>query len=1015
MKLYKLIFLFLIISGLVIKAQPNLEKLKRQAILHMSAERYGEAVDLLNKYVTSKARDAEGYNLRGLCFEKREFYQNAVLDFRRAVRLEPDNQEFNQNLQRARTTWDQILFKRIEGYKREIAINPSNPVNYLGVGLSYRWLEDWAKAEVWYDKYLSRDPDASPDEIIRYTEILSHTGSISKGEKKLAKWVKKHPEDWRLWSRYGYFTMWLGKYENAKKAFNNALEYKPFFKEAQDGLDLAEKKGYLTAYRPRSFEREYPIDRFYRILKKEPENSKLRYKLAEHLIRENRLEEAHQQLSRLQDEYGDSEKFTTLLDSVENVRDSLYQTQVEYYKSILTENPTDKEAIKKLARNYSRLYMFDEAIEVLVNYTENHSSGDDEDVKYMLARYAAWNYEWDIARQYSAEILEKDPENSLYQILRAQINVWTVQDLDESRELLEAILENNSENIQAVLTLVSVLVWQKEFESAREYLDKVKKIDPSSPELEAAESNYAIHLSAYEELQIVQLKVEAAELSKQGDCIAAVEKYDEYLSKITGPNREEQLEYADFNICAENYEKALDIYNNLLKENFEDFDVKLRRAKVYYWMQDTLAVLEEFAILYKEEPGNYEVEMFLGHSYLLNKEYENAIEMYEMAVKKIEDPDIEEQLFQSKFAAKLSIGDAYQKMEEYGEAEDLYKKMLEETTDTSEIRVIKQRINWLPEYGAGKFFGAIINSLLPNYMGVSPVAGFYADNQDLSYYQFGGRMFLGLNNYISVGGEWLRTNITSDNITGKSSSSSKVSGKREFTGMKGIGILNYTQEFVLSGYYGQIKTLNEPTKYEWGGDFRAHRKKIYEITLQYKHTDSRLLLYSPYILNERSDIDYYRFSALYYHKELFKISTVYDYLDIKGNIKKNGSLKKNSGNNFIFRVGKRFVDTLYVGYEFRFSDYGEKVSDYYSPQNYEAHSLWADYYFSPAENMNVELKAVLGYAPGVDYVLRSISGEALYQTSEKVQISLKLSVGSSYRYQSAYNYVSGQLSVYISI
>lgn len=1015
MKLLQVILLSLIIGFLSINAQPNLERIKRQAISHMNAERYGEAIDLLNKYVTSKARDAEGYNLRGLCFEKREVYQNAVLDFRRAVRLEPDNTEFNQNLQRARTTWDKILFKRIEGYKREIAINPDDPFNYLGVGLSYRWLEDWAMAEIWYDKYLARDPNASPDEIIRYTEILSHTGSITKGEKKLAQWVKKHPEDWRLWSRYGYFTMWLGKYKNAKKAFNNALEYKPFFKEAQDGLDLAEKKGYLTAYRPRSFEREYPIDRFYRILKKEPENSELRYQLAEHLLRENRLEEAHQQLSRLQEEYGDSDEFTTLLDSVENVRDSLHQKQVDYYKSILEENPADKEAVKKLAQNYSKLYLFDEAIEVLTNYLENHASDDDTDVKYMLARYAAWNYEWDIAREYSAELLEKEYDNINYQLLRAQINVWTVQDLDESRELLDTILEKDPENVQAILTLVSVLVWQKDFEQAKEYLDKAKAIDPSSPEIEAAESNFAIHLSAYEELQITQLKVEAAELSKEGDCIGAVEKYDEYLEQITGPNREEQLEYADFNICAENYEKALDIYNGLLKEDFEDFDVRLRRAKVYYWMKDTLAVLDEFEALYEEDPENYEVEMFLGHAYLLNEEYERAIEIYENAIEKIENPEIEEQLFQSKFAAKLSIGDAYQRMEEFGEAEDLYYKMLEETEDSSEINIIKQRIGWLPEYGASRFFGSIISSLLPNYMGVSPVAGFYTDNQDLSYYQYGGRMFLGLNNYMSVGGEWLKTNISSDNITGAPGSATKISGERDFTQMKGLLLLNYTKEFVLSGYYGQIKTQNESTKYDWGGDFRASKEKSYEILAQYKHTDTRLLLYSPYILNERSDMDYYRISGLYYYKDLFKISVSYDYLDIKGNIKDGGNLKKNSGNNFEFRVGKRFVDSIYVGYEFRFSDYGETVSDYYSPQNYEAHSLWIDYNFTPAENLDVELKGALGYAPGVDYVLRSISGEAIYTPAEKVQISFKLSAGSSYKYESAYNYVSGQISAYISI
>jgi len=34
-------------------------------------------------------------------------------------------------------------------------------------------LEEWNDAEIWYDEYLERDNNASPDEIIRYTEILA--------------------------------------------------------------------------------------------------------------------------------------------------------------------------------------------------------------------------------------------------------------------------------------------------------------------------------------------------------------------------------------------------------------------------------------------------------------------------------------------------------------------------------------------------------------------------------------------------------------------------------------------------------------------------------------------------------------------------------------------------------------------------------------------------------------------------------------------------------------------------
>ena len=77
-------------------------------------------------------------------------------------------------------------------------------------------------AEEWYDKYLTME-EASSDEIIRYSEILAKNGHIKKGEPILKRYTEKYPKDQRLWSRYGYFTFWLGKNKTAINAFEHAL------------------------------------------------------------------------------------------------------------------------------------------------------------------------------------------------------------------------------------------------------------------------------------------------------------------------------------------------------------------------------------------------------------------------------------------------------------------------------------------------------------------------------------------------------------------------------------------------------------------------------------------------------------------------------------------------------------------------------------------------------------------------------------------------------------------------
>ena len=328
-------------------AQNRSEELKRKAIQKMQVGRFGEAIDLLNKYISANARKADGYNLRGLSFEKRIQYVNAILDFRRAVKLKPNNTEYKKNSSRTITTWHKILRKRIEGFKREIAINPSNPFNYLEIGKSYRWLEEWKNAEIWYDKYLSRDNNASPDEIIRYSIILSKTGSIVKGERILKKYVNRYPKDWRLWSRYGYFSLWLGKKNTAKIAFETSLGFKPFFIEAQDGLDLATNKAYVTQYQPEDYEksrrnswRAFPIDRDYRKIKRDPNDDETRFLLIKELINANRYSEAYDQIQYLKPNYEKTARYQKLW------------SKINEYRTIRFSNSLDtlETALKKIGR-----------------------------------------------------------------------------------------------------------------------------------------------------------------------------------------------------------------------------------------------------------------------------------------------------------------------------------------------------------------------------------------------------------------------------------------------------------------------------------------------------------------------------------------------------------------------------------------------------------------------------------------------------------------------------------------
>ncbi|MGQ9644536.1 MAG: tetratricopeptide repeat protein, partial [Ignavibacterium sp.] len=189
---------------LIIFSQTNQQKLLDDSKLLISSGRYGEAIELLNRFVASNPQSAEGFNLRGNCHEKRGNYEQAVYDYRTAIRISPNDKIISENLKRAENDWYRLLYNQIEGYKREIAINPSVAKNYLEIGKCYKNLGEWSEAEIWYDLYLEKE-EASADEMLRYTEILAKNNHIQKGEPYLKNFVEKYPDDHRLWSRYGYF------------------------------------------------------------------------------------------------------------------------------------------------------------------------------------------------------------------------------------------------------------------------------------------------------------------------------------------------------------------------------------------------------------------------------------------------------------------------------------------------------------------------------------------------------------------------------------------------------------------------------------------------------------------------------------------------------------------------------------------------------------------------------------------------------------------------------------------
>ena len=952
------IFFFIILST-IISPQKKVDIIQSEAIRQMAIGKYGEAIDLLNKVVSANPQEVEGYNLRGLSYEKRDQLEQAVYDFRAARKIAPNNQEVAKNLARATKNWYDELYQKIEGHRREIAINPAKPINYLEIGKCYKNLGQWTTAEEWYDEYLKRE-EGSADEIIRYTEILARNNHIEKGEKILKIYVAKYPEDHRLWSRYGYFTLWLGKKKIALEAFEKALAFRPYFKEAMDGYDLASDRGYTYTYFDTTYRKwekqakqkppEYTIDKYYRILKQDPTDSETRFALVNELNKVNRFEEAYQELVYLQPKFGETEKFNTLWDTVTVEREKLFNQRKDEYTKKFEKNPADKEAALFLSDAYANLSDFDGAIATLETYLQS-DPGKHTDVMYKIAQYAAWNKNWEKANINLDEVLKMEPDNIEYQLLRAQLDVWTQKDLDVAEGYFNNYLSKNPNSMEALLGLGSLYLQKRDFTLAEQFANTAFAIDSTSEAVGQLLTSIDFQKMRAEQDRLFGILNDGRNLYYEGNCSEAIPKYEEFLAKAENVNIY-QKEFADVQTCAGNYSTAISIYDQLLNQNY-DFDVAVSRAKALYYSGDSANALIEFKKLSVEQPENFEV--------------------------------------------KILLGDAYSRNHMFSQAEDTYDALLDSTTDSTQIARIQQRISWLPPTGLHSFFASF-----PNYVGLSPYFFFYRDNQNLEVKTYGGRIEIGLTTFLSGAVGLQRTNF----ITPLASSL--------FTSFKWSLYFRITENLMTGAGFGSYN-INYGIKRKGPlSDFfiRFVKKDIYSVSFTFEDTDASLAIFSNYLVNNRYSAKVSKLNAQYESKNHLRLSGYYGYITLSDG---------NKGNDLQLRIGKKFYDQVYFGYEYYYAQYrfipylaGTTTAVYYAPQNFETHSIWAEAVVEKSDDLNVSVGGRIGYIPLGDSMLREIYVSASYNPISRLTINARLGFGSTFRYDYSYNSVSASFSAYWS-
>jgi hypothetical protein len=187
----------------------------------------------------------------------------------------------------------------------------------------------------------------------------------------------------------------------------------------------------------------------------------------------------------------------------------------------------------------------------------------------------------------------------------------------------------------------------------------------------------------------------------------------------------------------------------------------------------------------------------------------------------------------------------------------------------------------------------------------------------------------------------------------------------------------------------------------------SYKKKNISLSLSYEKNDSRVILYSPYLHNINMSADLIRFAGDYTFADVFSVSANYNYIKVAAD--------NNNGNDLRIRLGKSIIENINLGYEFNYISYSRISPLYYSPRNFQSHSVWGDWNFYSDRLSSFNVGGKVGYVPNDDFILREIYGEAMYHPVQILTIAAKVSNSSTIRSGIGYNFWAGYLTCYLSI
>ncbi len=205
--------------------KPNTFAYNNRGAAYNKLQQYDKAIIDFNRALEINPQDASSYNNRGFSFLQSDQNEEALNDFNKALEFNPSYYEVYINRGNALKGKGDVV-SALEDYKKSLLLNSSQPKSYYNIGLTYAENDNPDSAIVYYNKAIAQLPN--------YTAAYLNRGIAYAGMKRYDIALENYnlvlqidPYDEMAYSNRGILYFDTGNFSQAIDDFSKAIELNP--------------------------------------------------------------------------------------------------------------------------------------------------------------------------------------------------------------------------------------------------------------------------------------------------------------------------------------------------------------------------------------------------------------------------------------------------------------------------------------------------------------------------------------------------------------------------------------------------------------------------------------------------------------------------------------------------------------------------------------------------------------------------------------------------------------------